>query len=301
MAGATGSSLSRSRFTIPYKSIAGKILPLKSSSASVFSHHFHARGGLSTCASAAFQPPASPVTSEGPSCIFVGPVETASQETLEALYRQAKDAYYSGQPLILDDMFDRVELKLRWYGSKYVMKYPRCSLRRQSTYADAQEDPSQVFALASVWFLILAFGGSVCLVPMLYTINLAYQDILNSEAVYSSQPALLEVLGMLNTVLFILLGSVIGCPIASASARALQGLWRNDLVALKGACPNCGEEVFAFLRSDQSSSSSHRADCHVCECRIEFRTKAEQSISKLGRRWVHGRVYLISERRSRRR
>lgn len=23
----------------------------------------------------------------------------------------------------------------------------------------------------------------------------------------------------------------------------LQGLWRNDLVALKGACPNCGEEV----------------------------------------------------------
>lgn len=30
------------------------------------------------------------------------------------------------------------QLKLRWYGSKYVMKYPRCSLRRQSTYADAQ-------------------------------------------------------------------------------------------------------------------------------------------------------------------
>lgn len=26
--------------------------------------------------------------SEGPSCIFVGPIESASQETLEALYRQ---------------------------------------------------------------------------------------------------------------------------------------------------------------------------------------------------------------------
>lgn len=24
---------------------------------------------------------------------------------------------------------------------------------------------------------------------------------------------------------------------------ALQGLWKNDLVALKGVCPNCGEEV----------------------------------------------------------
>lgn len=75
---------------------------------------------------------------EGPSCIFVGPLETASKETLEALYRQARDAYYSGKPLIVDDMFDRVELKLRWYGSKSVIKYPRCSIRRQSTYADAE-------------------------------------------------------------------------------------------------------------------------------------------------------------------
>ncbi|KAK9168413.1 hypothetical protein Syun_000553 [Stephania yunnanensis] len=75
---------------------------------------------------------------EGPSCIFVGPIETASKETLEALYCQARDSYYSGNPLILDDMFDRVELKLRWYGSKSVVKYPRCSLRQHSTYADAE-------------------------------------------------------------------------------------------------------------------------------------------------------------------
>ncbi|KAL2898959.1 PGR5-like protein 1B chloroplastic [Bienertia sinuspersici] len=293
MAGAARNTLPQSHPIIPFKSTATTISRSKSISASVFNHHF---GGSSTCA--AYQSPATPVVSEGPSCIFVGPIESASQETLEALYRQAKDAYYSGKPLIMDDMFDRVELKLRWYGSKYVMKYPRCSLRRQSTYADAQEDPSQVFALASVWFLILAFGGSVCLVPVLYTFNVAYQDSFNSEAVYRSQPAAMEFLGVLNSVLFMLLGSIIGCPIASASARALKGLWRNDLVALKGACPNCGEEVFAFVRSDQSNNS-HREKCHVCECRLEFRTKAEQSLSKLGRRWVHGRVYLISERRSR--
>lgn len=30
------------------------------------------------------------------------------------------------------------QLKLRSYGSKSVVKYPRCSLRRQSTYADAE-------------------------------------------------------------------------------------------------------------------------------------------------------------------
>ena len=30
------------------------------------------------------------------------------------------------------------QLKLRCYGSKYVVKYPRCSLRRHSTYSDAE-------------------------------------------------------------------------------------------------------------------------------------------------------------------
>ncbi|XP_057955507.1 PGR5-like protein 1B, chloroplastic isoform X2 [Malania oleifera] len=236
------------------------------------------------------------LAAEGPSCIFVGPLETASKETLEALYCQARDAYYSGRPLIVDDMFDRVELKLRWYGSKSVLKYPRCSLRRQSTYADAEVDPSQVFALAGIWILFFAFGCLACLVPIIYTVGLAYQDALDSGLHYSSHTSAFEFLAMVNGILFMLLGSVIGYPIASASVKVLLGLWRNDLVALKGACPNCGEEVFAFVQSDQFRNSPHRSDCHVCECCLEFRTKIEQSISKLGRDWVHGRIYLVSQR-----
>ncbi|KAH9617251.1 hypothetical protein KSS87_006397 [Heliosperma pusillum] len=221
----------------------------------------------------------------------------------------ARDAYYSGKPLIVDDMFDRVELKLRWYGSKYMVKYPRCSLRRQSYYADAQvnhltvarqEDPSQVFALASVWFLILVFGSSVCLLPILFTVNQAYQETFNSSPVDISLSPAMQIFPILNCVLSMLLGSVIGCPIALASARALKGLWRSDLVALKGACPNCGEEVFAFVRSDQSNSSPHRGGCHVCECLLEFRTTSEKSLSSLGKRWVHGHIYLISDRSRRR-
>lgn len=34
-------------------------------------------------------------------------------------------------------------------------------------------------------------------------------------------------------------------------------------------------QVFAFVKSDQSNASPHRAECHVCECALEFRTKAE--------------------------
>ncbi|KAF5786327.1 putative oxidoreductase [Helianthus annuus] len=84
---------------------------------------------------------------EGP-CIFVGPIERASQETLEAFYRQ--DSYYSGKPLIVDDMFDRVELQLRWYGSTYVVRYPHCSLRQQSTYVDAQFMGTSTFSQYTV-------------------------------------------------------------------------------------------------------------------------------------------------------
>ncbi|KAL9271296.1 PGR5-like protein [Drosera capensis] len=215
---------------------------------------------------------------EGPSCIFVANVETESQETLEALYRQARDAYYNGTPLILDDMFDRVELKLRSYGSQSVVKYPRCSIRRQSTYSDAEEDLSQVLVLASVWILILSFGSSVCLAPILYTCNVAYQETLNAGSHYDNQPPFMEYLHMLNEVLFVVLGCLIGTPIASASVGALQRLWRNDLVGLKGACPNCGEQVFAFVRTNQHNNSSHRATCHVCSSVLEYRTKVEETI-----------------------
>ncbi|XP_008784599.1 PGR5-like protein 1B, chloroplastic isoform X2 [Phoenix dactylifera] len=219
--------------------------------------------------------PGTTLAAEGPSCLFVGPIETASKEMLEALYQQARDSYYSGSPLIVDDMFDKVELKLRVYGSKSVVKYPRCSLRRQSTYADAEEDPSQVFALASVWILLLVFGASAFLVPTIYTINLALKDASNSRDFLYNGRSPFESLTMLNAILFIGLGYLIGYPVASASVQALQGLWRNDLVALKGSCPNCGEEVFAFVRAEKSKQQPHRAECHVCESALVFRTKVE--------------------------
>ncbi|KAL5130186.1 hypothetical protein HKD37_12G033314 [Glycine soja] len=256
----------------------------------------------------------------GPYCIYVGPLETANKENLEALYCQARDAYYSGQPLIVDDMFDRVELRLRWFGSKSVVKYPRCSIRRQSTFADAenalldyvfpllgssplfgQEDLSMVFALASTWAMFLAFGSLACVGPVSYTVGMAYQNAFDSGLSLGSQTPGLGFLAVVNSLIFVGLGFVIGYPVASASAKVLQGLWRNDLVALKGACPNCGEEVFAFVRMDRNIESPHRADCHVCECILEFRTKVEQSVSRFGRQWVYGRIYLVSLRgRSRR-
>lgn len=126
----------------------------------------------------------------------------------------------------------------------------------------------------------------------MYIVAQVYQDAFDSGISPTDQASAVEFLAPLNGIFF-MLGFVIGYPIASASVGALQGLWKNDLVALKGACPNCTEEVFAFVRSDQPNQSSHRAECHICESSLEFRTKFEQSISRPGRQWVHGRIYLI--------
>ncbi|KAG4979701.1 hypothetical protein JHK85_033659 [Glycine max] len=194
----------------------------------------------------------------GPCCIYVGPLETANKENLEALYCQARDAYYSGQPLIVDDMFDRVEVRIL------------------SDVVVGQEDLSMVFALASTWAMFLAFGSLACVGPVSYTVGMAYQNAFDSGLSLGSQTPGLGFLAVVNSLIFVGLGFVIGYPVASASAKVLQGLWRNDLVALKGACPNCGEEVFAFVRMDRNIESPHRADCHVCECILEFRTKVER-------------------------
>lgn len=53
------------------------------------------------------------------------------------------------------------------------------------------------------------------------------------------------------------------------AVKQLQGLWRGDLVALKGSCPNCGEEVMEFeiecnlFLVFQSKSGWHRYDIQL--------------------------------------
>ncbi|RWW62029.1 hypothetical protein BHE74_00030869 [Ensete ventricosum] len=51
------------------------------------------------------------VAADAPSCLYVGPIESASKEMLEALYQQARDSYYNGKPLIVDAMFDKIEVQ----------------------------------------------------------------------------------------------------------------------------------------------------------------------------------------------
>ena len=49
---------------------------------------------------------------EGPSCIRLPPLEMCTVGDLEATYVQAKNTYFSGQPVVDDAMFDQIEKRL---------------------------------------------------------------------------------------------------------------------------------------------------------------------------------------------
>lgn len=82
-----------------------------------------------------------------------------------------------------------------------------------------QTDLSMIFALASTWILFLAFGSSVCVGPMLYTVSMAYNTAFNSGLSYVNRASGLGFLAMVNNIIFMALGCVIGYPIASASGK----------------------------------------------------------------------------------
>lgn len=222
---------------------------------------------------------------DAPSCIFIGPIETAGKARLEALYQQARDSYYSGQPLVVDDMFDRVEMQLRWHGSKLVLKYPRCSLKRFTAYADAEVDPSQMRALKIIWCLIFAVGLSLA-------VGLA-TSISTCMEFNPYEPGTF-VMSDTNRMFLSIVSFIVGAPVAQAAVKQLQALGRGDLLALKGCCPNCGEEVYTFVKLDHSSlKARHESECHICERQLVFQVTLHPSKSGLGQPWAHGRLYLL--------
>ena len=83
---------------------------------------------------------------EGPSCYVLPPLARATREDLEKVYAQAKNTYFSGQPVIEDRMFDEIERRLRQMGSDAARKYPRCSRRDMKIHGHLEADDEQICA-----------------------------------------------------------------------------------------------------------------------------------------------------------
>ena len=97
---------------------------------------------------------------QGPSCFLLPPLDVATTADLERTYAQAKNTYFSGQPVISDVMFDEIELRLRQRGSDFTKKYPRCSRRDMKIYGDLESDDAQMANLQTIWLLFFLIGGS---------------------------------------------------------------------------------------------------------------------------------------------
>ena len=82
-----------------------------------------------------------------------------------------------------------------------------------------QADLSMIFALASTWTVFLAFGSTICLGPVLYTVSMAYHTAFNSGLSHFDQASGLGFLVTLNSIVFMTLGCVIGYPVALASGE----------------------------------------------------------------------------------
>jgi hypothetical protein len=97
-----------------------------------------------------------------------------------------------------------------------------------------------------------------------------------------------------------------GGALSAVALRSLSALRAGSLVAVKGDCPACGEEVYAFVQARSSAADGgagggstahkarHVADCHVCARPIAFDVRVRGASAAPWRRRAHGRIYLVS-------
>ena len=218
---------------------------------------------------------------EGPSCIRLPPIEAATVEELEALYAQAKNTYFSGQPVVDDAMFDTVERRLRYLGSDAAVKYPRCSRRDMRVYSDASFDSQQLDSLASTWLFLVALGCAMVAWDfgdaMRAGVGAVAGGDIGGPHSSSFRPPVIGLLGVF---------------LANGGWERFGRLRDGNTVAVKGECPSCAEEVYAFLPGNRANARVE-CECHVCERRLAFRVEVAKSENAKWRRVATGRIYLV--------
>ena len=196
-------------------------------------------------------------------------LDTLTLEEMEALYVEARDAYYDGAPMVSDEYFDALEAKLCYAGSAAARKYPRCSVRGKATYSDCVVDEGQMWALWTSYLGVFAIG-----------VSLAVFDF--GGALDPSEGPRAPVLG------------VAGCALARRGWDKLAQTMEGSTLAMTGECPACHEAVYAFLPTVRGQAKE-RAECHVCGRKIVFETQFERRPSSPWKVTGKGRVFLVAE------
>lgn len=257
---------------------------------------------------------------EAPSCTFVPPLEQCEQQELERLYKEAKEKYFSGSAIVSDSFYDKLEDLLRQRGSDLVRKYPRCSLSKSRyTYSDAEFDKDGLDGLLAVWGA-MALGGVAMVLQVAARTGFVFARLLGGIGwEIGAEAGLWEGLGLgsedamavgtnegsltpLHTI-----GLLAALPILSVSGKSLLQLAKGNVVALKGQCPGCSEEVYAYVSPLVNQQQiRHRCDCHNCGRSLVFELKVIEEdkvrgkwnvLFGMGRTKCYGRIYLLSDAR----
>eukprot|EP00963_Diacronema_lutheri_P006197 scaffold524_cov357-Pavlova_lutheri.AAC.38 len=257
---------------------------------------------------------------EAPSCTFVPPLEQCGQPELERLYKEAKEKYFSGSAIVSDSFYDKLEDLLRRRGSELVRKYPRCSLNKSRyTYSDAEFDQDGLDGLAAVWGA-MALGGVAMALQVVARVGLVLVRLLGGFGIEAGTEAGLwqgfavgtedaVAIGAKETALTPMhtLGLLAALPILSVSGKSLLQLARGNVVALKGQCPGCSEEVYAYVSpSANQRQIHHRCNCHNCGRKLAFELKVVQEengkspwneMLRGEKKKCYGRIYLLTDAR----
>lgn len=279
-----------------------------------------ARCGTGGCRRTSCIRNARPSEKEAPSCTFVPPLEQCGQPELERLYKEAKEKYFSGSAIVSDSFYDKLEDLLRRRGSELVRKYPRCSLNKSRyTYSDAEYDQDGLDGLAAVWGA-MALGGVAMALQVVARVGMVLARLVGGLGIEAGAEAGLWqgfAVGTEDAVAFggkesaltpmHTMGLLAALPILSVSGKSLLQLAKGNVVALKGQCPGCSEEVYAYVSpTAEQTQIHHRCSCHNCGRKLAFELKVVQEkhgkspwseMLKGEKKKCYGRIYLLTDAR----
>ncbi|KAJ0104524.1 hypothetical protein Patl1_18579 [Pistacia atlantica] len=173
----------------------------------------------------------------------------------EQKFLEASMAYVSGKPIMSDEEFDQLKIRLKMEGSEIVAEGPRCSLRSRKVYSDLTVDYLKMFLL-NVPATVVALGLFFFL-----------DDLTGFEITY-----LLELPEPFSFI-FTWFAAV---PLIVYLAQSLTKLIVKDFLILKGPCPNCGTENLSFfgtILSVSSGGTSNSVKCSNCGTSLVFDAK----------------------------
>ncbi|MBA0796719.1 hypothetical protein Gohar_007462 [Gossypium harknessii] len=192
--------------------------------------------------------------------MYISLIEDALVSTIfagsdEQKFLEASMAYVSGKPILSDEEFDELKMRLKMEGSEIVVEGPRCSLRSRKVYSDLSVDYLKMFLL-NVPATVVALGLFFFL-----------DDLTGFEITY-----LLELPEPFSFI-FTWFAAV---PLIVYLAQSLTKVVVNDSLILKGPCPNCGTENVSFfgtILSISSGGTTNTLKCSNCETTLEYNAK----------------------------